>query len=240
MGSPSFWMDMSIRLSSTGPAEAIYTPRSPRCIYSSFSLLPPSIPRNPLVDTQIPSTIILFNTTYTPFTMHFKTTLLVVLSALAAAQQSSNAVENPATGYLAQTNSDGVVTGQPDPATSQQAAATSQPSVVTSQQPAATNSAGTSSPLIPSQTSGGSTLVTSASGQPSSSAGASSTATLTSTATQSAKTTSSSLDDDSSSSSSSSSSAASSSASEGAAAVPTAGSVGLTVGLAGAALAALL
>ncbi|BCR86233.1 putative GPI anchored protein [Aspergillus chevalieri] len=168
--------------------------------------------------------------------MHFKTTLLVTLSALAVAQQSSQAVGNPATGYLEQTNSGGAITGQPEAATSQQAAATSQPSVVTSQEAAASTPAGASSGLIPSQTSGQSTLVTSTGA--SSSAGASSTATLTSTAT---KSTSSSGDDDSSSSSSSSSSgSASSSTADGAAAVPTAGSVGLTVGLAGAALAALL
>ena len=183
--------------------------------------------------------------------MHFSTTFLVAFSALAVAQQSSQAVvrtretlidsrenmyanrcplqDNPATGYLAQTNGDGAVTGQPQPATSQEAAATSQEAPVTSQQPAATIAASGSTGLVPTQTDQSSTLATSA--QESNHASTSGSPTSISTSIESSHRPSSTDDLDSSSSHL---------GSTGAAAVQTAGPVGLSVGLAGVALAAFL
>lgn len=184
--------------------------------------------------------------------MRFSTTLLVALSALAAAQQSSNAVvgsycstaiqitksfakipkENPATGYLGQTNADGAVTGQPDPATSQHAAITSQEPAATSQQPAASFPASGSTALIPTQT-GASTMVIS----PQGSNGVSASVTPTSTSTRTRIDHTSPTDD---SDLHYSSLRPSSSPSTGAAAIPNAAPAGLTVGLAGVALAAFL
>ncbi|KAL9046155.1 MAG: hypothetical protein Q9214_000940 [Letrouitia sp. 1 TL-2023] len=73
--------------------------------------------------------------------------LTLPLAALAFAQSSDSAAyTNPFTSYLSQTNANGVVTGQPVPATSQVGAVTSQPEVVTTQ-PAVVTSVPTSVPI---------------------------------------------------------------------------------------------
>ncbi|KAJ5620008.1 Ubiquitin-conjugating enzyme E2 [Penicillium lagena] len=74
--------------------------------------------------------------------------LFATLSAFALAQAATTTTDNgnPATQYLTETNSNGVVTGQPEVVTSQPAVVTSEPAVVTSQQPAASIPAGLSTP----------------------------------------------------------------------------------------------
>ncbi|KAI4214465.1 MAG: hypothetical protein LQ351_002882 [Letrouitia transgressa] len=66
--------------------------------------------------------------------MRSSVVLTLPLAALALAQSSDSAAyTNPFTSFLTQTNANGVITGQPLPATSQVGAATSQPEVVTTQ-----------------------------------------------------------------------------------------------------------
>ncbi|KAJ5561868.1 hypothetical protein N7461_000629 [Penicillium sp. DV-2018c] len=156
--------------------------------------------------------------------------------ALAQAQSTTESVDaHPATKYLTETNSLGVVTGQPSLFTSQAAA-------VTSQEPAASIPAGMTAPVVgPNATQ--TTLVTTTAtntvtGVTTSGTGSSkTTATFTSTGTTTGTSTSTKLS--SSSGAASSSSAAASSSSTGGAAMATAGPVGLGM-FAGAAIAALL
>jgi hypothetical protein len=141
--------------------------------------------------------------------------------------------EHPATKYLTQTNSLGVVTGQPSVFTSQAAA-------VTSQEPAASIPAGLTSPVAgPNATQttlSTATATNTVTGTTTSGTGTSkTTATFTSTGTS----TSTSTETSDSSSAASSSAAASTESSTGGAAMATVGPVGLGM-VAGAALVAFL
>jgi uncharacterized membrane protein YgcG len=76
----------------------------------------------------------------------------VAFAALSVAESSVTSIpySNPATSYLTQTDSNGVITGQPSVATSMPGAVTTQPGVVTSQPDAAS---------IPALSSGMNTVV---------------------------------------------------------------------------------
>ncbi|KAJ5677194.1 uncharacterized protein N7477_002827 [Penicillium maclennaniae] len=111
----------------------------------------------------------------------------IVFTAAALALGAS--AETSSVNYLTETNSLGVVTGQPTVVTSQPTVVTSQPTVVTSQpavvtsqEPAASIPAGLTSPVVtPVTVSGSKTLVTSSGSSSSSSSSSSGAASSTST-----------------------------------------------------------
>lgn len=184
--------------------------------------------------------------------MQFSKTLLLALAAVVAAQESSAPAqpvrlphprllwcittnrrkrtthaklllqENPATAYLAQTNADGAVTGQPAAATSQEAAASV--------------AAGGTTALGATQT-GEATATGDATGT---ATGTQADATQTGDSTQTSSGKKTESTSDSTKTSSSSSSSSTSSPSSGAGAINEASQAGLTLGLAGFALAAFL